>query len=220
MDDTRDIKTLSDETGVPVRTIRYYLAEGLLPPPFGRGGGASYGVGHRDRLRLIRRLQDAHQPLAAIRRQLEALDDAGVAAALAEVAPGVAESDSTDPASAYDYVRRVLAEGHSGRAGDGPARSATAVPPSPGPGGGVGGSAGAARGSAAPPAPAPAPPITSTPAPTRTSGHPTRSTWERITLTPELELHVRRPLSRADQRRLEALLETARQLFPSAADPD
>ena len=44
----------------------------------GRGSAAVYGPGHRDRLR---RLQEAHLPLAAIRTHLEALDDAGVAAA-------------------------------------------------------------------------------------------------------------------------------------------
>jgi DNA-binding transcriptional MerR regulator len=50
-----DINALSRETGINVRTIRYYLAEGLLPSPAGRGPAATYGVGHRDRLRLIRR---------------------------------------------------------------------------------------------------------------------------------------------------------------------
>lgn len=88
---------MSRETGINARTIRYYLAEGLLPPPAGRGPAATYGVGHRDRLRLIRCLQDAHLPLAAIRTQLEALDDAGVAAALVEP-PALAEPK---PVTAY-----------------------------------------------------------------------------------------------------------------------
>ena len=213
MDETRDIKTLSSETEVPVRTIRYYLAEGLLPPPFGRGGGASYGVGHRDRLLLIRRLQDAHQPLAAIRRQLEALDDAGVAAALAKPAPMIAESEPTDPASAYEYVRRVLTEGRAGRGGTSVSRSASVARPVSS-GGGAEGDRAACDPVGRPPQSAPAP--ASMPTPTQ----PMRSTWERITLTPELELHIRRPLSRADQRRLESLLDAARQLFPSATDPD
>jgi hypothetical protein len=42
-----------------------------------------------------------------------------------------------------------------------------------------------------------------------------RSTWERITLHPDIELHVRRPLARADQRRLERLLADAQRLFSS-----
>lgn len=40
-----------------------------------------------------------------------------------------------------------------------------------------------------------------------------RSTWERIALHPDLELHVRRPLAHADQRRLDELLEQAKRIF-------
>jgi hypothetical protein len=40
-----------------------------------------------------------------------------------------------------------------------------------------------------------------------------RSTWERIALHPDIELHVRRPLARADQRRLDRLLAEAQRLF-------
>jgi hypothetical protein len=42
---------------------------------------------------------------------------------------------------------------------------------------------------------------------------PARSTWERIALHPDLELHVRRPLAYADQRRLDELLEQAQRIF-------
>lgn len=40
-----------------------------------------------------------------------------------------------------------------------------------------------------------------------------RSQWERIALGPDVELHVRRPLSRARNRQLERLLESARQIL-------
>ena len=40
-----------------------------------------------------------------------------------------------------------------------------------------------------------------------------RSHWERIRLTADIELHVRRPLSKPDNRRLEELLRHFRQLF-------
>jgi hypothetical protein len=42
---------------------------------------------------------------------------------------------------------------------------------------------------------------------------PHRSQWERITLTPDIELHVRRPLSRDHNRRVERLLDAARDIF-------
>lgn len=165
-----DINTLSQLTKVSVRTIRYYLAEGLLPPPEGRGPAASYGPGHRDRIRLIRRLQDAHQPLATIRNRLESLDDAAIAAALETAEP------VSQPLSAQDYVRQVLAK----------TPTTQDVP----------------RGVRAPDA-----------SDTPHSHLPPRSTWERIPLHLDIELHVRRPLARADQRRLDELLDDARRLF-------
>lgn len=41
-----------------------------------------------------------------------------------------------------------------------------------------------------------------------------RSHWERIRIAPDIELHVRRPLSKPDNRRLEELLKRMRELFP------
>ena len=38
-----------------------------------------------------------------------------------------------------------------------------------------------------------------------------RSTWERISLTPDIELHVRRPLARRESRLLDRLLEFAQE---------
>lgn len=42
---------------------------------------------------------------------------------------------------------------------------------------------------------------------------PTRSQWERYTLTDGVELHVRRPLSRIDQKQFEKLMAAARGIF-------
>lgn len=41
-----------------------------------------------------------------------------------------------------------------------------------------------------------------------------KSTWERITLARDVELHVRRPLSREQNRLVERLLNEARTIFP------
>lgn len=40
-----------------------------------------------------------------------------------------------------------------------------------------------------------------------------RSQWERITLAPDVELHVRRPLAREQNRKVERLLEAARAIY-------
>lgn len=95
---------LSERAGVTARTVRYYIAEGLLPPPVAAGPQSSYTQGHLDRLRLIARLKDAYLPLREIRRRLAGLDDAAVRALLARdevAAPARMES-------AREYLDHVL----------------------------------------------------------------------------------------------------------------
>jgi DNA-binding transcriptional MerR regulator len=75
---------LTEAADVSVRTVRYYIGEGLLPPPEGAGPGSNYTAGHLDRLRLIQRLKAAYLPLKEIRRRLSGLDDEDVRALLAE----------------------------------------------------------------------------------------------------------------------------------------
>jgi hypothetical protein len=65
----------------------------------------------------------------------------------------------------------------------------------------------------APPSAAEPAPRAAEPAPASPPPLPDRSTWERIALAPDLELHVRRPLSRIQNKLLERLLELARKLF-------
>ena len=45
------------------------------------------------------------------------------------------------------------------------------------------------------------------------SSQPTRSQWERLILSPDIELHVRRPLTREQNRQVERLVEAARIIF-------
>jgi DNA-binding transcriptional MerR regulator len=75
---------LAARAGVSERTVRYYVAEGLLPPPAGRGRGANFGPGHLTRLRLIRAIQQAGNELETIRAYLSELgpEDAKAEAAL------------------------------------------------------------------------------------------------------------------------------------------
>jgi hypothetical protein len=42
---------------------------------------------------------------------------------------------------------------------------------------------------------------------------PTRSQWDRIVLAPDIVLHVRRPLSRLQNRAVDRLIGVARQLL-------
>jgi DNA-binding transcriptional MerR regulator len=177
-----DLCGLADVTP---RTVRYYIAQGLLRSPGTSGSGARYDDGHLARLRLIRRLQREHLPLAEIRARLAALTD-GDAIAQAE---GPAELPAD---SALDYIRGVLGGGVL-RASPGTMQKA--APP-----------AGAVM-SLAPPAMDVAAPEVEAPAASD------RSHWERYTLAPDVELHVRRPLTRSQNRAVARLVETAHQLL-------
>lgn len=75
MDEARyGVSELADEAGVSVRTVRYYISEGLLPPPVTAGSRSYYDEEHLQRLRLIGRLKEAFLPLKEIRRHLAELD--------------------------------------------------------------------------------------------------------------------------------------------------
>jgi DNA-binding transcriptional MerR regulator len=206
--DTFDLNELSAAAGVTPRTVRYYVQQGLLPSPGTRGPGTRYDRAHLDRLQLIRVLQRQHLPLAEIRRRVEALDDSGVRDALA------ARPRQGPDSSALDYVRDLLARQSARSVGE--SHAVLAAPPAAAP---------------QPQAPAgsratnPSGPVfaaalgrveraeTREPAPPTQLSRSTRSTWERIPLGPDVELHVRRPLSREQNRKVERLLEAARDLL-------
>jgi DNA-binding transcriptional MerR regulator len=186
MPNTFDLNELCEGSDVTARTVRYYIQQGLLPSP-GLGAGVRYGEGHLARLRLIRRLQREHMPLAEIRRRLEELDDAAVQRLLATSAP----AGGTPTTAAVDYVRAVLGG------------AAVTEPEVQGWNPQLAGSANAATSSA---------PLLDPARPSRPAAVE-RAYWERITLTPDIEVHVRRPLSRQDNQRLEKLLERGRALL-------
>ncbi len=210
---------LAQLAGVTPRTIRYYLANGLLPSP-GQGAGVRYGTGHLGRTRLIKRLQQSHLPLAEIRARLERLSDGEVERLL--------EAPATPaPSSALDYVRDVLhglqadastAPARPRAVQAGPFRAATLDPTR----------ATLALAGASPvpdPAAVPFPPARPAAPGAREasasfgggraaeSRAPARSQWERISLSADVELHVRRPLDRLTNRRVDRLVAFARQLL-------
>jgi len=168
-----DLSELCALVDVTPRTVHFYIQQGLLPGPDGTGRGAKYGPRHVVRLRLIKRLQKEHLPLAEIRRRLDALTDEEAAALLART-----ESESPARASALDYVQSVL-RGVSPRI---VAESRERHLASP------------TRGHTPP-------------------NEVTRATWEHVILNDDIELHIRRPLSRLRNRQVEKLLAAARDLL-------
>ena len=92
----REIRDPRDE--VSRRTIRYFVQEGLLQEPYGRGRGKHYGPEHLQRLREIRDLQKKGLSLSEVRGWLVR---SGRPRAVAEV-PGGAVVQR--PASAWTRV--------------------------------------------------------------------------------------------------------------------
>jgi len=74
------IADLERETGVGLRTIRFYITQGLLPPAHGRGPTASYDLGHLLRLRAIQHLKERYLPLGDIKTRLGEMSDDDIAA--------------------------------------------------------------------------------------------------------------------------------------------
>ena len=68
--DSFSLVELSEVSGVPARTIRFYIAKGLLPPPLVGGRAARYGAEHLKELERIKTLQAQGQTLAQIAWQL------------------------------------------------------------------------------------------------------------------------------------------------------
>ncbi|MEO8334312.1 MAG: MerR family transcriptional regulator [bacterium] len=148
-----DLPELADRAQVSIRTVRYYIQQGLLQEPEARGPGAHYTEEHLDRLLLIKRLQKEHLPLAEIRKAIQS---------------GAAETAT--PRSARDYVRSVLGKQNVDV-------------------------------------------VMSAPPTMQQPEEPVRSQWERITLAPDIELHLRRPLTRGVNKQVERLLDVARDIF-------
>jgi DNA-binding transcriptional MerR regulator len=125
------IEELAARVGVPVRTVRFYITEGLLPGPGARGRGASYGREHLLRLRLVRRLAERRVPIAEIRETLTRLSTSEVAALLEEEARKAAELQQTPPAtSPRAYVAALLKHSRTD-AGETPKGRPPAVPDAP-----------------------------------------------------------------------------------------
>ena len=185
--------------GVPVRTVRFYITEGLLPGPGARGRGASYGREHLLRLRLIRRLAERRVPIAEIRETLTRLSTSEVAALLEEESRKAAELRADAPGDlAPAYVAALLEAQPDGRDG-GTTRA---------PGTGARGGQEGLRGPRAAPPPRPRPsrprrgPQGGPPAPDPPPAG-SESSWRRMELAPGVELHVRgdagRPPARPDR---------------------
>jgi len=110
------IEELAEATGVPVRTVRFYITEGLLPGPGSRGKAAAYRQEHLARLRLIRLLVRQRLPLAEIRGILAALSDVEVHELLTQEEQRTATLErSAQATSPQTYIAALLDHARAAR---------------------------------------------------------------------------------------------------------
>jgi DNA-binding transcriptional MerR regulator len=224
------IQELADRAAVTTRTIRYYVEQGVLPPP-GRGRPSEYTGEHLRLLDLIRRLKEQYLPLEEIRDMLHRLTPDQVEEFLDRTAPSERTPGAQD--SAADYIAQVLNRGALR------SQLKEQAPPAPPP------AQPAAAPAPLPPAPLPQRPVAAVPqeAPRRTghrvpatpdrgfppnarsesAGHQQASageerTWQRVTLAPGVELHYEPEAPAAERQSIRKLIQAARTIL--GLDPE
>lgn len=192
---TYDLKTLCELAGADVtpRTVHYYIQQGLLPHAATAGPKARYDRRHLGRLQLIKRLQREHQPLAEIRERLRRLTDDEIEQVLQQTPPPPPAREA--PGSALEYIRQALGA------------------PSPMPESNARQAISQFIDTATDAADSLAHRLRQAQAAVEPPVGWNRSQWDRIALNQDLELHVRRPLTREGNRKLERLLEAARAIL-------
>jgi DNA-binding transcriptional MerR regulator len=71
MPEQMTLAELSEASGVPARTIRFYIARGLVEGPSKAGRGASYTGAHVERIEQIKKWQSEGRMLSDIGREFD-----------------------------------------------------------------------------------------------------------------------------------------------------
>ncbi len=180
------IEELAELVGTPIRTIRYYISEGLLAGPGTRGKAATYSGEHLLRLRLIRLLSEQRVPLATMREMLARLLPEEAELLLAEEERRAKDREQAAQAtSPKEYLAALLNQAREARQHP-PGSGASSVGAAPVP-------AATAVGSASRPVAPLAPALLA-------------DVWQRWELAPGIELHVRMDVANQQRRLIERLL--------------
>jgi DNA-binding transcriptional MerR regulator len=87
-----DRRELEERSGLDARTIRFLIAQKIIPEPNGSGRGASYDTSHLQALANYRALKDEGLKLDAIRRRVV---DGNKITNVLEIVPGLEMHFST-----------------------------------------------------------------------------------------------------------------------------
>lgn len=231
---TYTIGELAGEANVTTRTIRYYVSEGLLAPPEKGGRAASYNDEHLARLELIKILKEEFLPLQEIASLLSGLDKQAVFELLKEKQKAEIPAPTSNSAKAYlqtllnppssvaetpTLMRHRLQAKKEVAEEPSPPAHPRATPH------GVKGTDPPAMPSAAKAKPGETESTTddliagaaeSAPTVDSADAMATATQWQRIQITPDIELHIRSGLEKTSVRqKIEQLIKITRHLFNS-----
>jgi DNA-binding transcriptional MerR regulator len=193
------IHELARRAGISIRTIRYYIAEGLLPPPSYQGKYSHYNEKYLERLELIRRLKESYLPLREIREIMNSLSDDQVKERLKQPSPPSPRyspeqmsirSEAKPGSKALEYINQVMDTQAQYRMKGSLNQAHPGVSPSR----------------------AMSTPIdfnAAEPAPIKEENE----TWQRLTLAPGVELNLRKPMEANMERRVQQLINLAKRIF-------
>lgn len=202
MDTEFTLEELVRRSGLSLRTVRFYMQEGLLPGPDSRGKNARYTQKHLDRLELIQRLKNLYLPLQQIYHIVNNMTEEEIELLLKSQnqlhtnspssASQIAEIDhsSTPGKSALEYIQS-LEEKQSNLQGFSNSRKPSLE-----------------RKNSAAPDLFDKQNYSST---TKNSNLP--QTWKRIVLEEGLELHYRDPITSEESQRIDRLITLVQQIF-------
>lgn len=107
VDDGLTLEELSERSGVESRTLRSWVSEGLLAPPFKPGRGARYPSSNANRALAVCTLKDLHGlSLAEIGRRFMMSTEDQIREWAGEASPTLASSES-----ARSYLKRIQVGG-------------------------------------------------------------------------------------------------------------
>ena len=222
-DELLTLGELAERSGVEIRTLRSWMAQGVVPGAENVGRNARYAPDALLRALAARAMREIYgMPLAEIRQDLLTADAARVQSYAAMVAPAAEPSASAseaappDGTSAADYLRRLRKTGTFGAKGTGapPAQRAAVV------------SVPHAPAASPPPVPSGSPLARLAESLERLAGlRPSRRKSRgdvrvHVPITPDLELTVRGDHSPEEIARFEQIADLLRILLTGGADHD
>jgi DNA-binding transcriptional MerR regulator len=201
MTDDLTLEDLVVKSSLSIRTLRYYMQEGLLPGPDKRGKYARYSQYHLDRIELIQRFKKINLPLQQIRHLLNNMTADEINQLLQSqdrLSPFLDYIKMNDEigspmpsagSSALEYIHDLEAGWEQIQAVSSPIRSQSTAPKQP----------------------SSIPPSNNYSKQSQITSN--QETWKRIIITEGIELNVKEPKNADEEAKIDKLIAYTRRLF-------